>query len=273
MAEQLQQKASGVYLTLREIKPGQTLANITFSNPKKLNVASGRLLDQLIDVCKELSQNAQLRAVILTGAPPPSADKTPAFVGGADIQELNALSSSTEVEAYITRVHNACAAVRALPVPVIARIHGYALGAGLELMSSCDLKVATKASRFGMPEAKIGLPSLVEAALFPRLIGMGRTRRLVYLAEILTADVAKEWGLLEEAVCDEIELDRVVDEWVGILAGMGPQNLRLQKRLVTTWENSSLHDGIMAGIPAIGETFADGGKEAHEYMKAFLRDS
>ncbi|KAF2160816.1 hypothetical protein M409DRAFT_70141 [Zasmidium cellare ATCC 36951] len=273
--KRLEQHASpsppDVICKTREHTPGHNVATITFSNPTKLNVASHHLLQKLIDICQDLSKDDKLRAVVFTGAPPPTASKAPAFIGGADIQELSKLSSSSQARTYILHVHNACAAIAALPVPVIARMHGFALGAGLELMSSCDLKLATKVSKFGMPEAKIGLPSVVEAALFPSLIGAGRTKRLVYLAEILSADTAEDWGLIERVVDDVPALDRAVDEWVGMIVKMGPGCMRLQKRLVKKWENSTLQEGIWAGVEALEETYADGGKEAKEYMKPLLK--
>lgn len=72
-----------------------------------------------------------------------------------------------------------------------------------------------------MPEVKIGLPSVVEAALMPGLIGMGRTRRLMYLAENISADRAEDWGLVEKVVADEAELDHAVDEWVDMIVANG----------------------------------------------------
>lgn len=249
--------------------PGHNVAKITFSNPTRLNVASKALLDQLIQICEDLSKDNKLRVVVLTGAPPPP-NKAAAFIGGADIQELNKLSSAEEARKYIVQVHNACAAIQNIPVPVIARVHGFALGAGLELMASCDLKIATKSSRFGMPEGKIGLPSVVEAALFPGLIGMGRTKRLIYLGENIPAKMAEEWGLIERVVDDEDELARAVDEWVGTIVKNGPQCMRIQKRLIKKWENRSLEEGIQAGVEALVESYMDGGKEVKEYIKPFL---
>jgi enoyl-CoA hydratase/carnithine racemase len=192
------------------------------------------------------------------------------FIGGADVQELYALSSTEEARTYITRVHKACAAIQSIPVPVIARVHGFSLGAGLEMMAACDLKIATKDSKFGMPEVKIGLPSVVEAALFPGLIGWGRTRRLVYLAENISAKMAEEWGLVERIVDDVAALDKAVDEWVDMIVSMGPKSIRNQKRLVTKWERSTLTEGIAAGIDSLVESYTDGGVEAKEYIRPFL---
>lgn len=114
--------------------------------------------------------------MVLTGA----GDKS--FIGGADIREMAALTPAT-AETFITRLHAMCACLRDLPVPVIARINGYAIGAGLEVAAACDLRVASNSAVFGMPEVKVGIPSVIEAALLPSLIGWGRTRELLYLGE------------------------------------------------------------------------------------------
>ena len=246
--------------TTWEHSPGHNVAKITFSNSDKLNVVNAQLLDSLIQTCKDLSKDDALRAVIVTGAPP-TAGKAASFIGGADVQELSRLSSAEDAKAYITRVHNACAALRDIPVPTVARVSGFCLGGGLELLASCDLRIATKSSKFGMPEVKIGVPSVVEAALFPGIIGFGRAKRLVYLAENISADMAEQWGLVERVVEDVEGLDRAVDEWVGMIVNMGPKSIRNQKRLVRKWEDSAtLQEGIDAGVGALMEAYEDGGK-------------
>ena len=115
---------------------------------------------------------------------------------------------------FITLVHRCCAAFRHLPAPVIARIDGYALGAGLELAASCDLRVASENSVFGMPEVAIGIPSVVEAALLPRLVGAGRARRLLLTGETIDAAQALAWGLVD-AVAPADRLDDAVADWRG----------------------------------------------------------
>src|SRR2546429_5874836 len=91
---------------------------------------------------------------------------------------------------YTTLFRSAIAAIRAIPVPVIARINGYCLGAGLEAAAACDLRVASDDAVLGMPEVKVGIPSVIEAALLPRLIGRGRTAQLLLLGESLVAAAA-----------------------------------------------------------------------------------
>src|SRR6185437_2626707 len=120
---------------------------------------------------------------------------------------------------------------RHLPVPVIARIEGYALGAGLEVAVACDLRVASTQAQFGMPEVKVGIPSVVEAALIPGLIGFGRARELLMLGEVIDAETALRWGLVERVV-ESAALDREVEQIVAALLAAGLRALRLQKALM-----------------------------------------
>ena len=181
-----------------------------------------------------------------------------------------ALSSSSQARAFIDHIHHACEALRAIPVPVIAKIDGFCLGAGLEVAAACDLRVATKGGVFGMPEVKVGIPSVVEAAYLPGLIGMGRTRRLLYLAENLGAEEMERWGFLEAVVEDAAGLEGVVGRWVEALVGMGPKAIRSQKKLMQRWENCSVEEGIEEGARAYAEAFEDGGVEPKEFMGRFV---
>lgn len=121
-----------------------------------------------------------------------------------------------------------------------------------------------------MPEVRIGIPSVVEAALLPGLIGMGRTRRLLYLAETIGAVEAERWGLVERVVSGGEELERAVEEWVGSLVEMAPKAIRSQKRLMLGWENQSVDEGIQAGVEAFAEAFEGGAQEPRELMGRFV---
>ncbi|KAK0362051.1 hypothetical protein LTR59_015622, partial [Friedmanniomyces endolithicus] len=257
-----------ISVATREHSPGHRIVTLTVSNPAKLNIVNTNLLSQLIDACQALSGDADLSAVILTGGQT-IPGKQPSFIGGADITEMHRLSSSAEARTFIELLHLACKAIRDLPVPVVARVHGFCLGAGLEIAAACDMRVATAISVFGMPEVKVGIPSVVEAALLPGLIGMGRTRRLLYLAENIDAATAERWGLVEEVVFDEQGLDRAVDSWCEAIAGMGPMAIRSQKRLMQKWENCTVDEGVRAGVEAFAEAFADGGSEPRAFMSKF----
>jgi len=164
---------------------GGHLAHLTIDNIGKLNSLNRELMIEIVNAVAALDDDPQLRLAILSGA------GERAFVGGADVGEIAALDHVT-ARSFITLVHRCCAAFRRLPVPVIARIDGYALGAGLELACACDLRVASERAIFGMPEVRVGIPSVVEAALLPKLIGPGRARRLLLTGETIDEYIRPE---------------------------------------------------------------------------------
>ncbi|KAJ5085967.1 hypothetical protein N7532_010738 [Penicillium argentinense] len=246
-----------------------SIAHITISRPSKLNALDTPLLEKLPSTIQSVtSLNADLLGIVLTGAGPKS------FVGGADIAEMAALDSPAAARSFITKVHKACRSLRDCPVPVIGRVNGYALGAGCEIAASCDLRVAGQNAVFGMPEVRVGIPSVVEAALLPGLIGWGRTRQLLMLGENISADEAFHWGLVEKLVEQDM-LDEAVESWLGQLEKNGPIAVRRQKALMRTWENVSMEQAIQAGVAAFGECFdAKEGEvtEPARMMGAFFQD-
>lgn len=236
------------------------IARVTIANERRLNTMSIAVMEAFVDVFRELGRDEALRAVVLTGA------GSKAFVGGADIDQMGAIRDPAGGREFITRVHRCCDVVRQLPVPVIARVHGFTLGAGLELVASCDLRVAGESARFGMPEVRLGIPSVVEAAMLPGLIGWGRTRLLLLLGEVYEASTGERWGLFEQVVPDD-RLDAAVDEWIDALLLATPRAIRLQKALIRQWEDLSTSDGVRAGIDAFGRAYET--DEPAQAMAAF----
>jgi enoyl-CoA hydratase len=234
-----------------EARSGGTVAFVTIDNARKLNVLSSSLMEAFVEAFDGLAREDDLRAVVLSGA----GDR--AFVGGADVEEMAALSGPAQARAFITRVHGCCAAVRTLPVPVIARIGGYALGAGLELAASCDLRVASDSAVFGMREVKLGIPSVVEAAVLPMLVGWGRAREMLLLGETFDAGTALAVGLVD-AVVPSADLDLAVEARLTALLAAGPRAIRLQKALIRQWEDLPLKDAIAAGVETFGAAFESG---------------
>jgi enoyl-CoA hydratase len=236
------------------------VATVTVDHLAKLNILDPAGMEALERMFGGLAADTALRAVILRGA----GDR--AFIGGADIRAMATLDPET-ARAFITGLHRACAAIRNLPVPVIARIEGYALGAGLEVAASCDLRIAGDTARFGMPEVKVGIPSVIEAALLPWLVGWGRARYLLYTGEIIDATTAERWGLVERVVM-AADLDAAVETCVAAILAAGPRAIRLQKALVRDWERLSLDDAITRGIDAFADAYS--GPEPGERMAVFL---
>lgn len=243
-----------------EDRAGGRVATVAVDHPGKLNVLNTVLMDALAATLEELARDAALRVVVLTGA------GERAFIGGADLRELATLTPAT-ARAFITRLHRVCDAVRRLPVPVIARIRGFALGGGLEVAAACDLRIAAEDARFGMPEVKVGIPSVIEAALLPLLVGWGRARRLVYTGETIDAATAERWGLVERCVPVDV-LDAAVEEWVGAIIACGPRAIRAQKALVADWEKLPLAEAVERGIDSLAAAYET--DEPKRMMTPFL---
>ena len=236
------------------------VAWVTVQNPARLNIIDSNGFDALSEAFEGLSKDDNLRLAVLTG------DGDKAFIGGADIREMVKLDSDL-ARTFIGRLHRTTAAIRALPVPVIARIDGYTLGAGLEIAVCCDLRAASDRSTFGMPEVRVGIPSVIEAVLLPRLIGWGRTCELVLTGEAISAEEALEWGLIERLTTVET-LDSTSERWIDAVLNSGPRAIRLQKSLMRTWESEPIGESIRASI----ETFANAfdSDEPRRFMHTFM---
>ncbi|MBI1774788.1 MAG: enoyl-CoA hydratase/isomerase family protein [Proteobacteria bacterium] len=223
-----------------DVRKEGTIATVTVDNRAKLNTLGSALMTEFIATVDRLAPMEALRGLVLTGA----GEK--AFIGGADILEMARLDAAG-ARRFISLVHETCRSLRALPVPVIARIDGYALGAGLEIAAAADIRIASSRSSFGMPEVRVGIPSVVEAALLPQLIGWGRTRELLLFGETIFAETALGWGLVERVVRAS-DLEVAVESAIDALLKAGPRAIRLQKALISAWEELPVSQAIEAGI-------------------------
>jgi enoyl-CoA hydratase/carnithine racemase len=245
-----------------ETRAGGVVARITIDNPKQLNIFSPVTLQSLVKAIEEIDQT--VRAIVITGA----GDK--AFIGGADLETLGKLdptgSGPTSAREFIGLIHAACAAVRDCPVPVIARVNGWCLGAGLELAACCDLRIAADSAAFGMPEVRLGIPSVVEAAVLPRLVGAGRARWLVMTGETIGAAEALVWGLVEK-ICSFDDLDSQINKTLDSILAGEPEAIRMQKRLCKLWEEAPLAESIRASIDEFARSYESG--EPNRRVAAF----
>ncbi|HEY2177037.1 MAG TPA: enoyl-CoA hydratase-related protein [Caulobacteraceae bacterium] len=231
-----------------EDRDGGRVAFVTIHNQAKHNALSNELMDEFVFAVTPLAVEEDLRCVVVTGG------GTRAFVSGADVDELAEIAFPAEARAFIGKVHACCHLLRELPAPVIARINGQALGAGLELAISCDLRVAADTARFGMPEVRLGVPSVVEAALLPGIVGWSRAREMMLLGETFDATAALAMGLVDAAV-PAGELDAAVERRIAALFAAGQNAVRLQKALMRRWESLPLKDAILAGADVFGRAY------------------
>jgi len=231
-----------------ERRPEGTVATVIVCNADRLNAMNSALADEFVDKTTRLASHDDLIVVVLTG----EGDK--AFIGGADIEEMGRISDRSEAHRFISRMHACNAAIRAIPVPTIARVQGYAFGAGLEMAASCDIRIASQHAIFGMPEVKLGIPSVAEAALLPMLIGWGRTRRMLLLGERFNAAEMREFGFVER-VTHPGDIDKAVESFVDHILGCGATAVRLQKALIRSWEDLPLREAIAAGLVAFADAY------------------
>jgi len=236
-------------------------ATVRLGNARRLNILGRDAIEELTAAFGDLAGDDGVRVVVLRG----SGDK--AFIGGADINEMARLDRAA-AEAFIRRLAGLCEAIRDCPAPVIARLAGWCLGAGLEVAMSCDLRVAGAGARFGMPEVAVGIPSVIHAALLPPMIGAARTAWLLLTGETVEAVLAERWGLVHEVVPDG-EIDSRIAALAGRLAGFGPEAVRQQKRLLAKWLEMSPRSAIEDSVEQFGLAFLTG--EPQHYMNAFLQ--
>jgi enoyl-CoA hydratase/carnithine racemase len=236
------------------------VAYVTVRNAAQRNALGRRGKEALIAAFSELARNDCLRVAVLTG------DGEKSFIGGAHLGEM-AEAGIADAEDISTKTHLACDSIRRLPVPVIARINGYCLGAGMELAAACDMRIGVDTAQFGMPEVKFGIPSGMEACLLPGLIGWGKTRQLVFTGETIDANEAHRCGFLDRLVSAS-QLDAAVEKWVTAILAAGPRAIRIQKALVRDWERMSIADAVKQGIAAVVE--ARKTDEPKRLMRAFV---
>lgn len=233
---------------------------LTISGAGKATVLSTEVIRGLADGLSILALDNDLRVLVLASPGERS------FIAGADITEMAQLKPDT-AETFITGLKGLCEAVRQFPAPVVARIQGWCLGGGLELAMACDMRIAAPEAKFSMPEVKVGIPSVIHAALMPRLIGVARARWLILTGETIDAETALAWGLVD-VVAPTGGLDGAISKAVAPILECGPAVIAAQKALMNRWEELPLSEAVDVSIPVFGRAFSTG--EPQRYMQHFL---
>jgi enoyl-CoA hydratase/carnithine racemase len=224
-----------------------------------LNLFEPALIGALRETFERLAADRSVRAAVLAGG-------SRAFTAGMDVHVLRDLDVAS-ARTLISALGSALDAVHRAPFPVIAAVHGACLGAGFELALACDLRVATDDAVFGLPEVRVGVPSVIQAALLPPLIGPGRAAEMLLLGTSVSAPEALAWGLVNRVVKGG-GLAAAVDELLDALSRCAPGALRLQKELIVRWRETDLPSAVQAGVNAFAVAYAGG--EPREGAEAFL---
>ena len=192
-----------------------------------LNLLGLELFQRLNDGLDEVAADANVTTLVLRGA------GERAFSAGVDLHEMRDLTPQT-AEEFIRTLHRAIRKVLTLPIPAIAAINGPCLGGALELVLACDMRIASEDSIFGLPEVLVGVPSVIEASLLPKTIGLGRARRLIMTGESITSQEALDMGLVDRVVPKDA-VHAAALEAAERFRNISPQVLAAQKDIIVKW--------------------------------------
>ena len=216
-----------------EINDG--IAVLTLNRPEVRNALDYVTWDEIRAGMRELRFNDDAHVIILTGA------GGKAFASGADIKALNARTVSEQMN---SEVNDILYEITMHKKPVIAAVDGYALGGGCELAMACDIRIATKKSKFGQPEVNLGIiPGGGGTQRLQRLVGIGKAKELIFTGDIISAEEAERIGLIEKVVEDGTVLEAAI-EMAKKIKAKGPVAITLAKQAINVGANTELYSGL-----------------------------
>jgi enoyl-CoA hydratase/carnithine racemase len=212
------------------------LAVVTLNRPEKLNAISHQLLVELGQALDDVNSMSHARALIIRGA-------GRAFSSGTDLQSLAGGGIDRAAPGFryhLQRLQATYHRLELLEKPVVAQIHGYALGAAMELILACDFRIATRDARFSLPEVKYGLiPDLGGCQRLVRVVGLPRAKELVMLGRTIDGAEAERIGLVNRAVGAD-RLEEEVRRWVDEILQLPPLAVGLGKRAVDKAQDTDM---------------------------------
>jgi enoyl-CoA hydratase len=235
------------------------VATVVFDRPAARNAMTWHMFERLAEICARIRGEDDLRVAVFRGAGGKS------FVAGTDIDQFLAFKSGEDGIAYEDKMEGYISALESLPIPTLAVVEGWAIGGGLTIAAACDLRIATPGTRFGVPIART-LGNCLSVANVARLVaalGAARTKRVLLLAENLSAEEALAGGFLCEIVVPG-DLDAKVTDICGRLASHAPVTMRVSKEAVRRV--------VLAGLADDDDLVraAYGSEDFHDGVKAFV---
>lgn len=204
------------------------VVTVTFNRPQVRNALTLAMYDSLESVMLGVQAEDGVRAVVVTGA------GGKAFASGTDVAELLKIRDPEQALAYERRGARLVEAIEACPLPTLAVIDGACVGGGLAIAAACDLRLATRASTFGMPMARTmgNCLSLASHALLAALVGAGPLKRMIFTAQLWSAEEAHRHNLVDEVLEDHAALAARGGELAALVASHAPLTLRATKQML-----------------------------------------
>lgn len=216
------------------------VARLHLNRPQRLNAVVPSLVDGLIEAL-ERAHAEKARAVVLAGC-------GRAFCAGHDLKEPTPDETMLGTRARLERIQDVTRRIRSFPGPVIAAVHGYALGAGCEFALGCDLVVADEGAVFGFPEVGVGLSVTGGISnLLPRIVGPARAKEMLLLGEHIPAARAAELGLINRVVPAGTHEDVALEMAVAI-AARPPISASLAKRVIDAGADATLEEAMTTEV-------------------------
>ncbi|NLF91530.1 MAG: enoyl-CoA hydratase/isomerase family protein [Corynebacterium marinum] len=238
---------------------GKHVGTITINRPDKRNALSKTVLAEVRQVLEEWRDDADVQAVIFTGA----GEK--AFVAGADISQLEHYDLAYGLAGTMQRLFDL---IEDFPKPTLAAINGVAMGGGLELAMSCDIRIAAENAKVGLPETTLGvLPGAGGTQRLSRLVGKGRAVEMILTSRVLTAAEALDYGLVTE-VHPQDELLAGALATVEKILGKGPLATQLAKLVITNGAETDQRTGLL--LERLAQTLLYTTDDKAEGAAAFL---
>jgi len=249
------------YETIR-VERGGPVARVVCDRPEVRNALDARMIAELTDAFDTLSADASVRAVVLRG-------EGAAFSGGADVNYMRASLDlgEAENEADARRLSAMFAAIDGCAPPVVARVHGAALGGGSGLVAACDIVIAADDALFGFTEARLGIVPAVISPFVLRKIGQSQARALFVTGERFDAARAARIGLVHEVV-PVAQLDAAVDRTIAAILECGPQATRVAKTIARSVQGMSADEARAWTAKTIARLRAS--DEGQEGLRAFF---
>jgi enoyl-CoA hydratase/carnithine racemase len=211
---------------------------VTFNRPQQRNAMTWAMYEGLYEACERADADDDIRVLVLRGA----GDK--AFVAGTDIGQFADFTDGADGVAYEAKIARIVNRLEDVDVPTVAAVRGFCVGGGLSIAAMCDLRIATRSARFGIPIARTlgNCLSMNNYALLVNHLGPAVTLDVLLRARLLTGEEAAAAGFVAE-LCDDDELDGVVDTVTTTLLGHAPLSMWAAKEAVRRLRRANLPDG------------------------------
>jgi enoyl-CoA hydratase len=243
---------------LVDIKEG--VASLSFNRPDKLNALNREMAGELRQAVEEIAQDPSVRVLVLSG-------QGRSFMAGADITNFVGMDPLA-ARGFAQRAHAVLSRLESLEIPVIAAVHGYALGGGLEIALACDFIYAAAGTKFGLPEITLGfIPGVGGTQRLARLVGRSITKEIIMTGRFLEAEEARTFGLVARVFPEETLLEET-EKIAQTLAKKGRMALKAAKQAVDRGADIDLATGCSLEIDLFALCFAS--PDVQEGVRAFL---